>query len=86
MEVSAFAELLAGQLGRSVHDGTGYTGKIDVKLKWAPDVSSQPAADENAALPSLPQALEKEMGLHLVSTRGPVKLYVVDHLDEPSPN
>lgn len=84
--VSDFAEMLAGQLERGIHDGTGYTAKIDVKLKWAPDLGSKPASDDDASLPPLPQALEQGMGLHLVSTRAPVKLYIIDHLDEPSGN
>ncbi len=86
IDLPTFAELLAGQLGRNVHDGSGYTAKIDVHLKWAPDLDSKSTTDEDAALPPLPQALEKQMGLHLISTHGPAKLYVVDHLDEPSAN
>jgi uncharacterized protein (TIGR03435 family) len=86
ISVPVFAELLAGQLGRNVHDGTGYTARIDVNLKWAPDLDSTLASDEDGSLLPLPQALEKQMGLHLVSTRSPVTLYVIDHLDEPSPN
>ncbi len=86
MTLPIFAEYLASQLGREVHDDTGYIAKIDVNLKWAPDVGSQPASDEDAALPPLPQALEKQMGLHLASARGPVRLYVIDQLAEPSAN
>lgn len=86
IDLPTFAEILAGQLGRNVHDGTGYTARIDVDFKWAPDLDSKPASDEDAGLPLLPQALEKQMGLHLVSTRAPARLYVVDRLDEPSAN
>lgn len=86
IEVSGFAEMLAGQLGRSVHDGTGYSGKIDVKLKWARDLDAKPASDEDATLLPLPQTMEREMGLHLAPTRGPVKVFVIDRLDEPSAN
>lgn len=84
--MTTFMEFLTGQLGRSVHDGTGWTSKIDVNLNWAPDLGAQPGTDEDADLLPLPQALEKQMGLHLSPTRGPVKLFVVDHLDEPSAN
>jgi uncharacterized protein (TIGR03435 family) len=86
ISVPVFAELLAGQLGRPVHDGTGYTDRIDVNLKWAPDLVFTPASDEDGSLLPLPQALEKQMGLHLISTRGSVTLHIIDHLDEPSPN
>ena len=86
LTVAAFAELLASQLGRTVNDRTGFAGKIDIKLKWIPDLGTKPLSDEDAALPPLPQALEDQMGLRLVPTRGPVKLYVVDHLDKPTAN
>lgn len=86
IDMSLFAEMLAAQLGKSVRDETGYSGKIDVDIKWAPDVSTHAPTDEEAALPPLPQALEKELGLRLVATRGPVKMYVVDGLVEPSGN
>ena len=86
LAVAAFAELLAGQLGRTVNDRTGFAGKIDVKLKWVPDLGSKPVSDEDAALPPLSQALEDEMGLRLVPSRGPVKLYVIDRLEKPSAN
>ena len=86
IDVSAVAELLAVQLGRNVIDRTGFTGKIDVKLRWAQDLAVEPVSDEDAALPPLPMALEKQMGLRLVSVTGPVKLYVIDRLDKPSAN
>lgn len=84
--LASFAEQLANALERSVNDRTGYDGKIDIKLKWQPDLGDKPASDEDAALPPLPQALEEQMGLHLQPSRGPVKVYVVDHLDKPSDN
>ena len=86
LALSAFADLLARQLGRTVNDRTGFTSKIDVKLKWIPDLGTKPISDEDAALPPLPQALEDEMGLRLAPSRGPVNLYVIDHLDKPSAN
>lgn len=86
IDMTAFVEVLAGQLRRDVHDKTGYTGKIDYKLKWAPALGDKPPSDEDAALPPLPQLLEKQMGLRLVPTRGPSRLYVIDHLEEPSAN
>ena len=62
--------MLAGELKRNVHDGTGYKAKVDLNLKWAPELGSQTASEDEASLPPLPLALEKEMGLRLVPTRG----------------
>jgi uncharacterized protein (TIGR03435 family) len=84
IDIPTVAELLAVQLKRN--DRTGFTGKIDVKLKWAQDLGAESVSEEDVALPPLPVALEKQMGLRLVSGKGPVKLYVIDHLDKPSAN
>lgn len=86
MPMPTFSRLLASQLERTVNDRTGYEGKIDVNLRWAPELGTKPASDEDASLPPLPQALEEQLGLHLAPSRGPVKVYVVDHLDKPSDN
>lgn len=86
MPIPTLSRLLASQLERTVNDRTGFSGNIDVKLKWAPDLGAKPATDEDASLPPLAQALEEELGLHLAPSRGPVKVYVVDHLDKPSNN
>ena len=84
--VTTVAEYLATHLERTVNDRTGYDGKIDVKVKWAPELGTGSATDEDAALPPLAQALEEQLGLHLQPSRGPVKIFVVDHLDKPSDN
>lgn len=86
MPVDTLARLLAAQLERTVNNRTGYDGKIDINLKWAPDLGAKPASDEDASLPPLPKALEEQLGLHLQPSRGPVKIYVVDHMDKPSDN
>lgn len=86
ISVTTLAEFLATQLERTVNDHTSYEGKIDVKIKWAPDLGTKPASDDDASLPPLPQALEEGLGLHLQPSHGPVKIYVIDHLDKPSDN
>lgn len=86
MPMDTFARLLASQLERTANDRTGYDGKFDIDLKWAPDLGTKPASDEDASLPPLTQALEEQLGLHLQPSRGPVKIYVIDHLDKPSDN
>ena len=79
--------------GKIVTDNTGLTGKYNITLDWTPDPGqlgpsppgmSLPQPDPNG--PSLPTALEDQLGLKLVSTKGPVDTIVVDHIEEPSPN
>lgn len=85
IDVANFVDYLSAEVARDVRDHTGLTGKIDVNLKWAPDVGT-PASDDAAALPPMPAALEKELGLRLVSDKGPVKIFVIDRLEKPSAN
>jgi uncharacterized protein (TIGR03435 family) len=80
--VSAFSETL----GRMIVDKTGLGDKkFDFELKWTPD--DKRAADNAAdAGPSIFTALEEQLGLKLVPSRGPVEVIVIDHIERPSPN
>jgi uncharacterized protein (TIGR03435 family) len=95
---SGLVRLLSAQLGRTVVDKTGLTGDYDFKLDWTPDnaVSAMtrngdPGAVDNASSrgtggPSLFAALEEQLGLKLVSTKGPVDVIVIDQLEQPTAN
>jgi uncharacterized protein (TIGR03435 family) len=78
-------------LERNVIDGTGLTGKFDIHLTWAVD----PAGAHNGAIdntasdatgPSIFTALQEQLGLKLESTKGPVEVLVIDHIEKPSGN
>jgi len=76
-------------IGRNVIDRTGLTGTFDVHLKWAIDPLTSPAAPgaaQDIAGPSLPTALQEQLGLRLESTKGPVEVIVIDHIERPSEN
>jgi uncharacterized protein (TIGR03435 family) len=72
--------------GRLVVDKTGLTGKYDFTLKWTPDTTQ--AADSNGTDtgPSLFTALQEQLGLRLESTKAPVDIIVIDHVELPSAN
>lgn len=74
---------LSNFVGRIVVDKTGLTGYYDIDLKWTPDES--PTSDPNAP-PDLFTALEEQLGLKLVSTKAPVDVLVIDHVERPSEN
>jgi uncharacterized protein (TIGR03435 family) len=74
-----FAEFLTREAGRPVLDKTGLTGTYEMTLDWAPD--GAPVANDAAPLPSLFTALQEQLGLKLVFTKGPVETLVVDHVD-----
>ena len=77
-------------LGRNVIDGTGLTGAFDLHLTWAMDsAGARSGAIDNAldlAGPSIFTALQEQLGLKLESTKGPVEVLVIDHIEKPSGN
>jgi uncharacterized protein (TIGR03435 family) len=68
-------------IGRIVVNRTGQTGVYEFHLHWTPLGNED---SENA--PSLFSALEEQLGLKLVSTKGKVNTLVVDSIEKPSPN
>lgn len=72
--------LLGQRLDRTVIDNTGLAGKYDLQLEWVADQ----AAD--SSLPSIFTALQEQLGLKLESTKGPIEVIVVDHVERPSEN
>jgi uncharacterized protein (TIGR03435 family) len=76
------ASLLTGQMDRMVIDQTKLTGSYKFTLNWTPDESPNPNPD----LPSVFTALQEQLGLKLVPTKGPVEMLVIDHIEKPSAN
>ena len=74
--------VLSDILSRNVVDKTGLTGSYDIDLKWTPD-EQQGTPD---AGPTLFTAIEEQLGLKLVSAKGPVDTFVVDHVEKPTEN
>ena len=81
------AEELSDTLRRTVVDRTGLEGNFSALVTFAPDRVSvigadQPANDPNAT--SIFTALQEQIGLRLDSTRGPVEILVIDHIERPT--
>jgi bla regulator protein BlaR1 len=79
------------QIDRAVVDNTGLNGTFDIAIEYAPfALNAQVNADATATESSLPatifDALREELGLKLESTKGPVNVLVIDHVEQPSPN
>lgn len=78
---------LSPAVGRIVHDQTGLTGPYDFHLEYAPPMQLGPnresdaAAAEEAARPSLPTALQDQLGLKLEPTKGPIDVLVIEHIE-----
>jgi bla regulator protein BlaR1 len=92
--ITALAEQLSMTIGRKVIDHTGLTGKYDIQLHWTPDPAEQgpkgpvdPGAEPPAENgPSLFTAIQEQLGLKLDSQKGPVEVYVIDHIEKPTEN
>lgn len=69
---------------------TGLTGKFDIDLNFlrAPKPGHPPDAEvePEAPAPSFVDALKTQAGLKLVKQTGPVDVYVIDHIEQPSEN
>lgn len=72
--------------GRLVIDRTELKGSFDGKLSFIEDPLSPAGSNNQAAAPSLFAALEEQLGLKLVSTRSPVEVLVVEHVQMPTEN
>jgi bla regulator protein blaR1 len=94
---AALATWLSRQLGRVVIDQTNLKDEYDYTLQWTPDPGQggaesiglppelpRPHADTNG--PSIFTALQEQLGLRLVSQKGPVEIIVIDSVEKPSAN
>lgn len=75
------------KLDHPVQDQTGLNGTFDFSLEWspAPD-AARPGSISEETGPTFLEALNDQLGLKLESTKGPVDVLVIDHIEEPSPN
>jgi len=77
--------------GRTVIDKTGLTGVYDVLLNWAPLMAVPSAGNGTSPLPdaespSLLVAVQEQLGLKLVPSKGPVQVVIIDSIERPSEN
>jgi uncharacterized protein (TIGR03435 family) len=79
---------LSRNLERTVIDKTGLTGKYDFTLTWKPDngPGSQDTGASDSNAPDLFTAVTEQLGLKLVSTKGPVETLVIDNAEKPAEN
>jgi uncharacterized protein (TIGR03435 family) len=98
MELSNLAANLSGAAGRPVFDKTGLKGTYDLTLEYVrdqnmsatvpgegPSGSGVPTPSDPSG-PSLLAAVEDQLGLKLVPSRGPMQVVVIEHMDKPDAN
>ena len=80
--------LLRSPAGRIVIDKTNLSGLYDFRIQFAqqPFAATPGDAVGNPSAPSLFIAVEQELGLKLVSAKGPVEVLIIDHAEKPDAN
>lgn len=95
VEISKVVYSLASVMGRPVIDHTGFTGALDLHLKFTPDATTPglpggalgvPPADPDPSRPNIFDALQEQLGLKLTSSKGPVEVLIIDHVERPTAN
>jgi uncharacterized protein (TIGR03435 family) len=75
---------------RPVVDQTGLKGSYDFTLTFAPDLSGRTASNGEPLASyegsNMADALRKQLGLKLESAKGPVEVFVIDHVEKPAEN
>lgn len=98
--ISQLIHAIQGSVDRVIIDRTKLTGTFDFSLEFLPDFLQERAlANPNQPLrlnlngvnidpnrPSLTAALQEQLGLKLESTKGPVEVLVIDHVERPTPD
>jgi uncharacterized protein (TIGR03435 family) len=85
LPMNYFAFVLSRMLDRNVIDKTGLPGYFDITLDFVrerPGDGVPPPEDGT----TLFNALREQLGLRLVSGRGPVEFLVVEHVEKPTEN
>ena len=79
--------------GRTIINQTGLSGTYTFTLRWTRERLSAPSPQADAPTsstdpdaPPLFTSLQQQLGLRLVSTKGPVEVLVIDHIEKPSAN
>jgi len=89
VDMTYLANRLSRQLGRMVIDRTGIQGRHDISLDF--ELREQSAGDpalppNTPSRPSIFTAIQEQLGLKLESSKGPVEILVIDHVEKPSAN
>jgi uncharacterized protein (TIGR03435 family) len=80
------AGFLSLQVSYPVTDATGLSTKYDFTLSWVSDRRESTAFSANFSGPTLPEAVQEQLGLKLELKKGSVNIFVIDHVEKPSEN
>jgi uncharacterized protein (TIGR03435 family) len=90
MTMASLAMALRAMAGRVVVDKTGLKGYYTLVLQssaTAPGLGAAPGDSATTSeLPSVFTAVPEQLGLRLVSSRAPIAVLVIDHIERPTPD
>lgn len=86
MFATFFSAPNATGLSNSLVDKTGLTGNVDFLMEWSPEIRPGSGFQPDPNGPTFLEALKDQLGMKLRTETGPVNIFVVDHVQEPSPN
>ncbi|HLK63541.1 MAG TPA: M56 family metallopeptidase [Bryobacteraceae bacterium] len=92
-----FSKVLRQVLDRPVIDKTGIAGRFDIRVEFSREETKMagmplmrdgaPAqATEPTGTPLIFTALQEQLGLRLEPVKGPVDVFVIDHIERPAEN
>jgi uncharacterized protein (TIGR03435 family) len=91
--LASLLEFMPEFAGRLVVDQTGIKGNYDFEVSYSGEMpppkdpsTPPPAPMTDDSKPSIFTALEEQLGLKVETTRGPVTIYTIEHVEEPSDN
>jgi uncharacterized protein (TIGR03435 family) len=89
--MARFAVIMGGVgvVDRPMVDETGLKGTVDYSLEWrqvAGNVGFGGNFDPDESAPTFEEALRDQLGIKMVSQKGPVDFFIVDHIESPSAN
>lgn len=91
--ISLLARFLSQRLNHMVIDRTDLVGRFNIQLQWTPTVGENPfdlggnsIPPADPSLPSIFAAIQEQLGLKLETARGPVEVFIIDHVEQPTPN
>jgi uncharacterized protein (TIGR03435 family) len=76
LSMQTFAGMLSSPLKQPVVDRTGITGNYDIRLRFAPEGST------DSSLPSIFTAVQEQLGLKLEQQKVPIEILVIDHVEK----
>ncbi len=78
-----------GNVDRPMFDQTGIKGNVDFSLEWGlvrANVPMGEAFHPDDSAPTFQEALREQLGIRMRAKKGPVDFFLVDHIEQPSPN